>query len=51
MGQRGGFYAMDWNDESACFETVVSQETKRYQEVTGGAFNDFGDNVGDEYAA
>ncbi len=43
MGQRGGFYAMDWNDESACFETVVSQETKKYQQITGGEFDTFGD--------
>jgi replicative DNA helicase len=53
-GPRGGFYHMPWNDESVCFEVTVSQETKRYQEVTGGAFDGFGDNVYDEaedYAA
>lgn len=41
------FIPMPWNDDSACFDAVLDQETVRYQEITGGAFDDFGE----DYAA
>jgi len=41
------FYQMDWNNDSACFEKVMTKEQKYYQEVTGGQFDDFGE----DYAA
>jgi replicative DNA helicase len=44
------FFEMDWDNDCACFNTVLSQETKRYQEITGGAFDGFGDDP-EEYDA
>ena len=41
------FFEMNWNNDCACFDTVLSKEKQYYQEVTGGAFDDFGE----EYAA
>ena len=43
-GPRGGTYVMNWNDDCACFDASVSEETKRFQEITGGAFENFGDD-------
>ncbi len=37
------FIPMPWNDECACFDAVLDEETIRYQEITGGAFDSFGD--------
>lgn len=43
-GVRGGTYVMDWNEECACFDASLSEESKRYHEITGGEFDNFGDH-------
>ena len=39
-----GMFPISWNDKSACFDVTLSPDAQRYQEITGGEFDRFGDN-------
>lgn len=38
-----GMFPVKWDTHSACFDVTLDPEAQRYQEITGGQFDDFGD--------
>lgn len=44
-GPRGGKLPLDWDTESACFNTVRDPEFERTAAIVGNQFDDFGDNA------
>ena len=44
-GQPDLFFEMDWDNNCACFNTVLRPDQKLHREVTGGEFDEYGDNV------
>jgi replicative DNA helicase len=42
-GPRGGVFVMPWDDDVACFKTVLDPEVQRFQQIVGDRFDDFGD--------
>lgn len=39
-----GMFPIKWDSKSACFDVTLDPEAERYQEITGGEFDSFGDN-------
>ena len=42
-GPRGGVFVMPWDENVACFKSVIDPEIERIQKITGGEFDDYGD--------
>lgn len=42
-GPRGAKIAMDWDRDSACFNTVLDPDAQRAADIIGDQFDDFGD--------
>ncbi len=40
---RKGMFPVKWDDKSACFDVSLDPDAQRYQDITGGQFDDFGD--------
>ena len=44
-----GMFPVKWDDHSACFDVSLDPEAERYQAITGGEFDTFGDSAGSSY--
>lgn len=46
---RKGMFPVKWDDKSACFDVSLDPDAQRYQEITGGEFDNFGDQSDSRY--
>lgn len=40
---RKGMFPVKWDEKSACFDVSIDPDAQRYQQITGGEFDSFGD--------
>jgi replicative DNA helicase len=48
-GPRGALLPLDWDENSACFNTTEDPDITRFREAGGDQFDDFGESYGGNY--